>query len=85
MSSMPAENQSRALAYDPWEQHLAVATNTGLVTIRKVELKMGCNLDNIVCTLKDAKEWIECMAYSPDGDKLAVGSHDNNIYIYLAK
>jgi WD40 repeat protein len=22
------------------------------------------------------------MAYSPDGSKLAVGSHDNNIYIY---
>ena len=28
------------------------------------------------------KEWIEIMRYSPDGTKLAVGSHDNFIYIY---
>lgn len=27
-------------------------------------------------------EWIECMSYNSKGDKLAVGSHDNNIYIY---
>ena len=25
------------------------------------------------------------MAYNPDGDKLAVGSHDNRIYVYAAK
>jgi len=31
---------------------------------------------------KDSKEWIEVVRYSPDGSKLAVGSHDNNIYIY---
>ena len=28
------------------------------------------------------KEWIEIMRYSPNGDKLAVGSHDNFIYLY---
>mmetsp|Transcript_585 Transcript_585/g.625 ORF Transcript_585/g.625 Transcript_585/m.625 type:complete len:262 (+) Transcript_585:1524-2309(+) len=83
MSSLPADKQSRALAYEPWAKHLAVATNTGLVTIREVSLEVGCNMNNIIYTLKDAKEWIECMSYSPDGDKLAVGSHDNNIYIYL--
>jgi len=27
-------------------------------------------------------EWVECMSYNPDYDKLAVGSHDNYIYIY---
>jgi len=32
--------------------------------------------------LKDSQEWVEAMAYSPDGSKLAVGSHDNNIYVY---
>jgi len=62
--------------------HLAVATNSGNVTIREVMLKAAGNLDLVIATLKDAKEWIECMQYSPDGDKLAVGSHDNNIYIY---
>jgi len=61
-----------------------VANNIGNVTIREVNLEDKCNLDNIVFTLKDSKEWIECMSYNPDGDKLAVGSHDNNIYIYLA-
>lgn len=25
------------------------------------------------------------MAYNPQGDKLAAGSHDNNIYVYNAK
>jgi len=40
------------------------------------------NLDNVIATKNDSKEWIEDMEYSPDGAKLAVGSHDNNIYIY---
>lgn len=33
-------------------------------------------------TLDDADEWIECMSLSPNKEKLAVGSHDNSIYIY---
>lgn len=28
------------------------------------------------------REWIECMEPSPDGRYLAIGSHDNNIYIF---
>jgi len=35
-----------------------------------------------VATLNEPKEWVECMAYSPSGEKLGVGSHDNNIYLY---
>jgi microtubule-associated protein-like 6 len=35
-----------------------------------------------VATNKDSQEWIEAMEYSPDGSKLAVGSHDNKIYVY---
>jgi hypothetical protein len=31
---------------------------------------------------KIAREWIEVMKYSPKEDKLAVGSHDDNIYIF---
>lgn len=30
-------------------------------------------------------EWIETMHYSPDGKTLAVGSHDNNIYLVNTK
>jgi WD40 repeat protein len=32
--------------------------------------------------MNDPKEWSEVMRYSPDGKKLGVGSHDNNVYIY---
>lgn len=28
-------------------------------------------------TLKEPKEWVEVMKYSPDAKCLAVGSHDN--------
>jgi len=48
------------------------------VTIRKAP----DSLDTVVKTMTDSKEWIEAMVYSPDGSKLAVGSHDNNIYLY---
>ena len=34
--------------------------------------------------MRNSKEWIECMSYNPKGDRLAAGSHDNNIYIYNA-
>jgi len=32
--------------------------------------------------VKHAKEWISDVKFSPDGTKLAVGSHDNAIYVY---
>jgi len=32
--------------------------------------------------LRNAREWGEMVHYSPDESLLAVGSHDNNIYIY---
>jgi WD40 repeat protein len=38
--------------------------------------------DKIAKTLDDAEEWIQAAAFSPDSSKLAVGSHDNKIYIY---
>lgn len=56
---------------------VAVGHNDGKVTIRSVR-----SLDNIKHTLREPKEWIQAMSYSPDGSKLAVGSHDNAVYIY---
>lgn len=32
--------------------------------------------------MTDSSEWIENIAFSPDQTLLAVGSHDNNIYLY---
>jgi len=78
LSSLPPDQQSRALAYLPSKEHLAVAHNDGVVTIRSI-----ANAQNqVLCSLKDPREWCEVMDYSPKGDKLAVGSHDNNVYVY---
>lgn len=60
--------------------HVAIGHNDGRVTIRGG----ATNLNNVAHCLNDSDEWIETMSYSPDGSKLAVGSHDNNIYIYDA-
>jgi len=93
MSSQPAECQSRCVAYSKALNHLAVSNNKGIVTIREVDwaaVDAGTPgaLDNIKKTLfKDVKkaEWIETMVYSPDNTFLAVGSHDNFIYVVDTK
>lgn len=93
MSSQPADCQSRCVAYNHSLKHLAVADNKGIVTIREIDWEKVDNceegaLDNVIKTLfKDVKkaEWIETMVYSPDNKYLAVGSHDNTIYLVDTK
>ena len=93
MSSQPAKCQSRCVAYNHKLGHLAVADNTGIVTIRKVDWdaidsNTPGSLDNVEKTLfKEVKkaEWIEAMVYSPDSKSFAVGSHDNFIYLLDTK
>lgn len=48
----------------------------------KVSIRSKDDLDKKIKTLKDAEEWCEVIKYSPDNKYLAVGSHDNNIYVY---
>lgn len=48
----------------------------------KISIRDKNNFDKKIKTLKDPSEWCEVMKYSPCGVYLAVGSHDNNIYIY---
>ena len=93
MSEQPSLCQSRAIAYCPKLKHLAVANNTGIVTIRlidwkKVDSKEKGSLDDVKFTTKCYKDekkarssWIEIMVYSPNSNYLAVGSHDQNIYV----
>ena len=66
-----------------------MASNTGVVTVRQLNWQhidssqAGC-LDAVTHTLfgrLKRAEWIETMAYSPDEKLLAIGSHDNNIYL----
>jgi len=94
MSSQPPECQSRCVAYNASLKHLAVAGNTGIVTIRnvdwaKVEAREAGSLDvmhkkDLFKAVKKA-EWIEAMVYSPCSKYLAVGSHDNVIYLLDTK
>lgn len=67
----------RAVAVCKHSGHVAVGHNDGRVTIRQ-----GANDLNVHKTLEDSAEWIEAIEFSPDGKYLAVGSHDNNVYIY---
>ena len=93
MSSEPPNCQSRCVAYNAKHKHLAVSDNKGLVTIRtvdwaQVDQRAPGSLDQIhktlFKTLKKA-EWIETMVYSPDDNYLAIGSHDNTIYLVDTK
>jgi WD40 repeat protein len=75
LSNLPASKQSRCICVNP--DYIAIAGNDGTVSLRKHDAA-----DEIVKALKDSKEWIEVMAFSPCNTMLAVGSHDNGLYIY---
>lgn len=82
MTSYSPSKCGRAVAVNTGGNgHVAVGHNDGRVTIRCGMKEIG----KIEKTLEDSDEWIEAMAYSPCGKKLAVGSHDNCIYIYCSE
>lgn len=78
LTELPDSQCARAVAINHRNGHVAVGHNDGTLTIRAGATK----LDQVLHEKNDSAEWIESMSYSPDGSKLAVGSHDNNIYIY---
>jgi len=94
MSSQPPNCQSRCVAYNAALKHLAVAGNTGIVTIRSIDFSKVDNREpgsldvihkkDLFKAVKKA-EWIETMVYSPCNKYLAVGSHDNIIYLLDTK
>jgi WD40 repeat protein len=59
-----------------------------LIDWKKVDSKEKGSLDDVKFTTKCYKDekkarssWIEIMVYSPNSNYLAVGSHDQNIYV----
>jgi WD40 repeat protein len=56
---------------------VAVSNNYGDVHILDYD-----DLTKRITTLYKPREWCEVLVYSPDEQFLAVGSHDDSIYIY---
>ena len=77
MSVYPANQQARAICHSEKHGHLVVCSNMGKVSIRDL-----ADFDRKITTLKDAEEWCEVARFSPDEKFLAIGSHDNNLYVY---
>lgn len=80
LSVFPPNQCARACGINRVNGHIAIGVNNGEVHIHN-DIKSL----NLIKALTPAKEWIEVIEYSPDGTKLAVGSHDNNIYIFETK
>ena len=84
LSNLPASQQSRSIAASGWLTTgvcvLAIGCNDGTVSIRSFE--DYDDTGKVLCTISDSKEWIEVMSFSPCKSMLAVGSHDNCLYIY---
>jgi WD40 repeat protein len=78
LSVYPPNQCGRAVAINARTGHVAIGINNGELSIRK-GIK---ELDKVIVQKHDAKEWIEAIHYSPCGEYLAVGSHDNVVYIY---
>ena len=78
LSTLADSQCARAISYNPDNGHVAVGHNDGTLSIR-AGIK---DLEKVIHHNRHSKEWIEVIRYSPDGQKLAVGSHDNKIYIY---
>ena len=77
MSGLPAYQQARAIAYSKLHNHVAVSNNMGDIQIFDYN-----DFNKLVCRLYAPKEWVECMKYSPDNQYLAVGAHDDCVYIF---
>ncbi|ETV84876.1 hypothetical protein, variant [Aphanomyces astaci] len=78
LAKLPLHKKCRAVGLSPDGNHIAVGAMDGSVTI----LKGG--LEGVVVELRVSIKAISVVKYSFDGKTLAVGSHDQRIYLYTA-
>ena len=80
LASTTPNQQARSVTISKASGAVALGYNTGRVAVRQ-----GIDdINNTIADTSEPKEWIETMRFSPCGTKLAVGSHDQYIYIYDA-
>lgn len=77
MATNSPNQQARSVCIDGKSKNIAIGHNDGHVSILEDMQSL-----NLIKTLKDPREWIESMSYSPNSAFLAIGSHDNFIYVY---
>ncbi|XP_025007003.1 echinoderm microtubule-associated protein-like 1 isoform X3 [Gallus gallus] len=70
------EDPAQSSGFHPSAAVVAVGTLTGRWFVFDTETK------DLVTVHTDGNEQLSVMRYSPDGNFLAIGSHDNSIYIY---
>ncbi|XP_022528248.2 echinoderm microtubule-associated protein-like 1 isoform X5 [Astyanax mexicanus] len=70
------EDAAQSAGFHPSGATVAIGTQTGRWLVLDTETK------DLVTMHTDGNEQISVMSFSPDGNFLAIGSHDNYIYIY---
>ena len=78
---------ARCCAYSPDGNYIAVGFGCGNKKDKKDGMFRIYRNDpsgppTLVNETKEAKQWISEIKFSPDGRTLAVGSHDNSVYLY---
>ncbi|XP_066551015.1 echinoderm microtubule-associated protein-like 1 isoform X5 [Amia ocellicauda] len=74
--SKTMEDAAQSAGFHPSGTVVAIGTQTGRWLVLDTESK------DLVTVHTDGNEQLSVMRYSPDGTLLAIGSHDNYIYIY---
>jgi len=86
---VPLGSMARACAFSPDGNLIAVGFGGRVGRSSKVSQKSdgmvriySAKSFKSLVEIRDAKQWISDVKFSPDGQALAVGSHNNTVYIY---
>jgi len=77
LTSLPDNQCARAVTVNEKTGEIAIGVNDGEVQVRDIK-----NVGVVRKSMKAGERWIEAMGYSPNGEYLAVGTHDSTIVLY---